>query len=332
MSLFVGDQNQVVFNYESGTYAEPSGNAYWIGLVTDHTPTETENISTVRYAGTTDRNVGQIINTSKDYEGTITFHPQTFKMFGFALGSVVDSGSPSPYNHVISEINSDDGYAFVATGNTNFPSFTVIDSKKGQADGGHLIRTFKGAVVDSLNFKAAQGELVVSELKYIAQTMTVGSQTADIPSISDEDTSRPYIWSDVQVHLPSGTKINEVTDVEFVINNNVERRHYDNGSKVVDSLIPINREYEVTLTLDANSDWGTKLDEEYYHGGSSFNMMLENVISTGSEQGFIIMSGCKITSFESPSPAEGVNEFSVTITPQTCSIDTDDLVEKFNPW
>ena len=332
MSIYVADQNTVCFQFESGTYAEPTGSKYWVGLVTDHSPSEEENVVNLRYTGTSSRNVSQFISTSKDYGGTMTFHPQNFRMFGFALGSTVDSGSPSPYNHIISEINSDDSYAYTSGTNTNFPSFTIIDSKKGQADGEHFVRTYKGCVVNSLSFAASQGEPAVCELEYFAQNLSNGSKTTDIPTISDEDTTRPYIWSDTQVHLPSGTKINEVMDVAWTVNNNVERRHYDNGSRVVDNLIPTARDYEVSLTLDANSTWGKTIEESYWQGGSTFNMLIEGVILAGSEQGFFAMSGCKVTNFEAPSPSEGINEFSITINPENCVINTDDLVEKHNPW
>ena len=73
MAIFVSDQNQVTFFYESGTYATPSGQSgNWIGLVSDHTPSDSENVFTIRYTGTTNRNVDQLINGPKDYEGTIT--------------------------------------------------------------------------------------------------------------------------------------------------------------------------------------------------------------------------------------------------------------------
>ena len=34
---FISDQNTVGFKYESGTYAEPTGNALqWVGLIQEH--------------------------------------------------------------------------------------------------------------------------------------------------------------------------------------------------------------------------------------------------------------------------------------------------------
>lgn len=331
MGIFVADQNQVVFQYESGLYATPSGGAHWIGLVTDHTPTDAENVQTIRYAGTGTRNVDILINTTKEYEGTFTYHPQDFRMLNFALGSVVDSGSPSPYNHLISETNSDDKYVGFSGTNHNFPAFTIIDSKKNAGgDGAHQVRRYRGAIVNTFSFTATQGEPTVCEINYMAQNLLIGSKTADIPAIADEDTTRPYLWTDVKYHLPSGTVIEEITEVSFSVNNNLDRRHYDNGSKVVQNITPLNREYEVSLTLDANSTWGQILYQTYWQGGSSFNSMIEAVLSTGSEQAFFVMSGCKITAFESPSPAEGINEYTATITPETVIVSTDDLIEKHN--
>jgi len=334
MALYVSDQNTVLFQYESGTYATPSGGKHWIGLVTDHSPTDAENVVTVRYAGQSNRNAGQFISTMKDYDGTITFHPQNFRMFGFALGSTVDSGSPSPYNHLISELNSDGLYAFTsgANKNQNFPSFTVIDSKKGNTDGFHQVRTYKGCVTNSIELSFSNGNPTECTLNYMAQSLTLGSKTTDLPTIAGEDTSRPYIFSDVKIHLPSGTVVNEITDGTLTISNNLERRHYDNGSVVADNFTPTNRDYELSLTLDANSVWGKTLYEQYWQGGSTFNAMIEAVISTGSEQGFFVLSGCKITSFESPSPSEGIQEYSATIMPQTCTLSTDDLIQLHNPW
>ncbi|MCK5624941.1 hypothetical protein KAI04_03815 [Candidatus Pacearchaeota archaeon] len=333
MSLYIGDINKVLMITESGTYANPSGESgTWLGLVGDHTPTEEENVTTIRYTGTSSRNPGMFVRGAQDFEGTISTNLQNFRMFGYAMGSIVDSGSPTPYAHAITEINSNDSWAFTSGANHNFPSFTVYDEHKGQSDGEHEIRKYRGAIINSITFNASQGEPVKSEINYIAQNKWTGSKTTDIVPIADEDTTRPYLWADVQLHLPSGTNITEVTEINWTLNNNIERRHYDNGSRVAENLTPINRDYELSITMDGNSTWGKTLQEQYWNGGSSFNCMIESVLSTGSEQGFIIMSGCRITSFENPSPAEGINEYSITIMPQSCNINTDDLIELHNPW
>lgn len=330
MSLYISDQNKVAFKYESGLYANPSGNAHWIGLVTDHSPSEEENVTSTRYVGTSSRNVAQQISTAKDYEGTVTYHPQDFKMFGFALGSTIDTSGTTSL-HQIRELNSDGSYAYTSGTNHNFPSFTIVDSKKGQADGEHFVRTYKGCIADSLSLTASQGEPIECELSYIAQSLEVGSKTSDIPSISDEDTSRPYLWSDTSIQIPNGTSAKEVTEFSWSISNNSERRHYDNGSKVIENVTPLNRDYEVSITMDGNSTWASTFEEQYWQGGSTFNMFAE-VKQNDSEFANFEMSGCKVTSFESPSPAEGVNEFSITIIPEEVAINGSDATAYYNPW
>jgi hypothetical protein len=335
MALYIADDNKCLFMFESGTYANTSGTSgCWIGLVSNHSPKDEETVIQLRYTGTASRGVGQMLNTIKNYGGTITYNPQDMRMLSFALGSVVDAGSPSPYTHVISEVNSNNVYPYTSgTGrNQNFASFTIVDSKKGVSDGEYQVRKYLGCVVDSLSMTIAQGEPVECELNYFAQSLTLGSKSTDSPNTLDEDTSRPYLWSDVKFHKPSGTVVDEVSEISFTINNNLDRRHYDNGSKVVNNLTPLARDYEVTLTMDANSSDAMGLYEDNWQSGTTFNSMLEMSISAGSEDAFIIMSGCKITSFESPSPNEGVNEYNITFVPANVIINSNDLIQKYTPW
>lgn len=337
--IYSADQNTVCFQYESGAYGSTltSGSrasGLWIGLVTDHSPSDEENVTSIRYTGTSSRNVAQQINTSKDYEGTISYHPQDFRMFHFALGSITDAGSPTPYSHVISEMNNNEVYPPTSGANHShtFPSFTVVDSHKGASDGEHQVRKYKGTCIDELELTISQGEPTTCELSYISQSLDIGSKSSDLVSLYDEDTSRPYIWSDWKIHKPSGTVLDNVTEAKWKVSNNLERRHYDNGSKVIDNLRPGNRNYELSLTLDADSSDAMTLYEDNWQSGETFNMMYEGVLSSGSETGYFIMSGCKITSFESPSPAEGIDEYNITIVPEDCIINSDDLIYKHAPW
>lgn len=330
MSIYVRDQNRVTFLYESGTYAQPSGaSGNWIGLVTAHSPTENENVIEIRYAGTANRNFGQLVNGPKDYEGTISFHPQNFRMVAFALGSCVDTSGTTSV-HTISELNSDGMFAYTSGTNqlTNYPSFTIVDSKKGLTDGQSMVRSFRGAVVDTLNITATQGEPITMELGYKAQNFILGSKSADVLPIKDEDTSRPYIWSDVVFHLPSGTVVNEVTEVSYDLENNVENRHYVNGSKVAQAMVPTMRNHTLSLTLDANSAWGKTL-EDFHKNGSVFNAMMM-MSQSATEYGAFIFSGCKITEFSSPSEVEGIDEYSVTIRPQTLIVTGSDTTNLYN--
>jgi hypothetical protein len=332
MTIYVRDKNRVTFLFESGTYAQSSGlSGNWFGLVTGHTPTESEGMIEIRYAGQYGRNFGQFVNGPNDYNGTITYHPQEFRMFVFALGSAQNiSGTTN--QHIISEINSDGFYAYTSgtTQLTNFPSFTIKDSKNGPADGQHYIRTIAGAVVDSLSLTAEQGNPVVCELNYKGQSLLLGSKTADILNVQGEDTTRPYIWSDIVFHLPSGTAMNEVNSITYTIENNVEDRHYVNGSRVTQAKIPTMRNHTLDLSLDVNSTW-FKTFSDFYQNGSSFNAMML-VSQSATEYGAFIYSGCKIVDLSTPSEVEGIDEVSVSIRPQTVTITGSDTVRLYNPY
>ena len=331
MGFYVGNDSQVTYFYESGTYSVASGvSGTWFGLVQNHEPGETVNYIAERFVGTGDRNVGQYINSTKDYEGTITLHPQDWRMLGFAFGSIVDSGSPSPYTHTLREANSDDTYIGTSGTMNPFASFTIEDVQKSNVDGESMVRTYDGCIVDSVNISASEGEPVSCEVAYKGQSVTFGSKTADAHSIRDKDTSRPYIFSDVQIHIPSGTKVDMVKDFNWSLNNNLATRRYLNGSKVAAIHIPENRDYEFSLTLDGTSEWGKTLYDQYYQGGSTFNSILTLCQSAGSEEANIVMSGCNITDMTAPTPAEGVVEYSVTIRPASCIAAVEDYVQYYN--
>jgi|SRR3990167_255623 len=332
MTIFTRDTNRVTFLFESGTYAQPSGTSgNWLGLVESHNLTESENHFEIRYAGTDNRNFGQLVNGPRDYEGTISYYPQNFRMFGFALGSSQNiSGTIN--RHIISELNGDGAYAFTSGTNqlTQFPSFTIKDSKKGLADGQHYIRTINGNVVDSLTLTATQGAPITIETSYKGQTFVLGSKTTDILNISDEDTSRPYIWSDMVFYLPSGTAMNEINELKYTIENNVENRHYVNGSVVAQAMIPTMRNHTLELTLDANSTW-YKTFTDFYMNGSEFNAQML-LTQSATEYGAFTFSGCEITALSTPSEVEGIDEISITIRPKSVGITGSDSVRLYNPY
>ena len=55
------------------------------------------------------------------------------------------------------------------------------------------------------------------------------------------------------------------------------------------------------------------LYDQYFIGGSIFNAMTKVEASAGSL--YLIMSGCKITDMEVPSPVEGLHEQTMTMMP-----------------
>ena len=335
---YLGDANRSLFFYESGTYGAGSGTGQWIGLVQNSTIDESTGVIPVRYMGTNTRNVDQWVDGPKDVNGTISFFPQDWKFLFFALGSNVDSGSPSPYIHTISELNSGSMSAFTSGTLSPFTSFQVEDGKKTVGGAGQqFVRTVRGCNVNTFTLNAAQGEIITCDVDYVGQDVLF---TSGNPTAVTETTTRPFMWRDVRVHIPSGTVINEVKSLSLTINNNLEVPHYLNGSQVTAAPIPLSRDYEVSVTLDTTSENTKTFWESYFAGGSilnqgtgsEFNMMLEINASTGSRDAFFVFSGCKMMDVELPSPMEGVNETTLTITPKNMVAVVSDAIELYNPW
>jgi len=323
MSKYLSDQNSLAFTYESGTYGSTSGTGQWIGLVQEHSPDESTNAIPIRYQGSTDRNVDTFADGNKDFTGTFTYFPQDWKFLGMAIGSVSETATAG--SHVITETNTDDAnYAIAAQ---SLSSFTLVDAKNNGTAGANAIRTINGCLVNTFDVTWAQGEVVSCEVGYNAQNgiYTSGAVTAVTPS-----TTKPYMFSDFTLDLPSGTNFDNVTEVSLSINNNLEPGHYLNGSRVAKEQLPLNRDYEVSATLWADSSNTKTLYENYFQGGSIFNGLISCVGQAGSL--YLTMSGCKITDMEMPSPMEGVNEQTITFVPQHITTVVHDAITDYNAF
>lgn len=332
MARHLPDQNSLGFFYESGTYANPTGGTLRrLGLVQSNAINESTNVIQIRHTNTGNRNIGRFTNGPLDYDGTFTTFPQDWRMLAFALGSNVDAGSPSPYTHTISELNSASGNAFTSGTLNPFISFTLEEGQKGAETGLNFNRRILGAMVDSLTLNIPQGEAISMDVSYVGQSGVFLSGAA--ATLETDPDTRPHLWQDVLVHIPSGTVYNEVKNFSWTLNNNIERKHYLNGSRVSDVPVPTNRDYEVSVTLDATSERTKTLYTNYFLPGSTFNMLLAVSASTGSREMFLTMSGCKLMDMEAPTNAEGdVNEQTLTIMPQTCSVLVNDEIQLYNPW
>jgi len=323
MSKYLSDQNALSFQYESGTYASTSGTRQWIGLCQDCSMEENTNVIPIRYQGSTDRNVDVFEDGNLDYTGTFTYFPQDWKFLGMAIGSVGETATAG--SHCFTETNSDDtNYAIKGQ---SLSSFTLEDSKNNGTAGSNFIRTLNGCMVDSFTATFAQGEPVSCEVTTIGQTLTFTSGTVTKVTPS---TTRPFMFSKATLEIPSGTTIDNSTEFAFTINNNLEPGHYNNGSKVVQEVLPINRDYELTTTVKMDSKNAKTFYENYYLGGSVFNAMIQSIGAGGSV--FIIMSGCKLTDMETPSPVEGTQDQSLTIAPQHVTVTVEDAIVDYNAW
>lgn len=334
MSLLVNNNNCVLFKFESGTYGTASGTSgNWLGLVTNHAPSENQNVIEVRYLCNDSRNIGQFIDGPQDYEGTLTYHPQNFALLGFTLGSIVSS-SGTATTHYLSEAEGTSKYAYTSGTLNPFASITLVDAKKGPSAADHIVRTLNGCQANSFSINFNEGELVECEYSYIAQSLNVGSTLVNVISGTNamsKDNTRPYVWSDVKLHIPSGTTIQTLKEGTFTVNNNLESKHYINGSRQISLAVPMNRDYEVTATVDMTSSLANTLYNSYWNGGSTFNAMLE-MQQSDSENLFIVMSGCKMTEFDAPSSMEGVNEISLTFKPQNAIAVEKNTILKYAPW
>ena len=317
---YFSDQNRTCFQYESGTYANVSGTRQWIGLVQSNDITPSTNVIDIRYQGSTDRNVDDFAEGIQEWNGTLNYYPQDWKMLGFAIGSVQDlTGS-----HIVTETNSDDR---VQSTPTSLTSLTIEDSKNIGNAGSNFIRTIKGAIIDNYTINFAQGELVACDIDYKAQSSVLSSGA--IVALTPTTTS-PFIFDNVKLSIPSGTTISNLKNGTFVVNNNLEGGFYLNGSKTLTEVLPMNRDYEVTGTCDMDPANAKTLYESYYIAGSKFNSQLTIWGKAGSLT--LVMSGCKMSDMTIPSPFEGVQEQSFTFSPSNVYPTVYDSISKYNAW
>lgn len=330
MAFYLSDNNMVALINESGTYANVTGATLgvWIGNVQSSTINEDVGVLKTRYAGVLNRNVGQFVDGPISINGTISYYPTDFRMALYALGSVVDSGSPSPYAHVAGELNNGSSSVYISGTTNPFTSFTIEEAKRSSANQ-HFIRTVNGCVVNSWSINAAEGQPLTCTVDYVGRIQSFGSVT---PATFTDPVLRPFMWSDVTVHIPSGTIVDETKSFTASINNNLQTFHFVNGSRYISNPIPTNREYEIALTVNAKSETAKTFYDSYFIAGSTFNMMIGAVASTGSRTFYWIFSGCKMTALNTPTPAEGVQEITMTINPQNSVFNSDDLIFKWGPF
>lgn len=333
ITTFISANNAIGFSYESGAYASVTGaSLQWIGQVNSHEINPNMNVFRRRYIGGGDRNVQQFVDGPQDFEGNLVYNPQDWKMLIFALGSNVDAGSPSPYSHTVSEANGAGRYNAYTSGNLNpFLSFTVEEAQV-YSTGSNIVRTANGCIINDMSIRASQGGLVETEINYIAQNVTFASGAATTVT---EATTRPFVFSDCLVHLPSGTTIPTTTDYDWNMNQKLDRKHYINGSRILIQPTPTERNYTFDVTLDANAINYKSFYDQYFIGGSTFNAALAIAAvdaGAGSRDMYLAMSGCKMVDMPSPLGVEGLNSVTLNIEPQTCNAVIADTIQFYNPW
>lgn len=310
-----------------------------MGLVTEHSPTENMGIMEIRTAGGT-RDFTSLVNGPIDINGTVTYHPQDWKMLFLVMGSVADAGSPSPYTHVIKAVNNEQAQTLGSGLLTPWISFGIDDAKQGTVEGDNFVRKFIGCQANELTISATQNELLECELSYLGQYSDWSSGAIPTFDCSGPGVGltgglsglQPFLYSDIVIHLPSGTILDGIKEANVRVANNLEAVHYLNGSRYAGPHVIGNREYEVTLTMDMISNMAGSLYNNYYKNGTSFNMIYAVNATVGSRDMAFILSGCKIREAEVPSPSEGVNDYTFTIMGQTGIVNVNDYTIKYAPW
>jgi hypothetical protein len=334
MPKYYGDQNKVVFLHESGTYGivNASGGGVWLGFITGQTIEDSTGVISTRYIGTASRNVGRFDDGPLDHTGTVTYIPQDMRLLAFALGSCVDAGSPSPYTHVISEVNNGAGNAFTSGTIQPFLSFQLEDSKSAGGGGFNFIRTYKGCVVDTWSLKGTQGGLLEASADWLAQSVAYSSGTATV--VAEDTAHKTYKWSDVLFHLPSGTIYPELKAFDFSVSNKLDKNHYLNGSRVIATPSATDRDYKLSLTLDMESTRSKALYDQYFMGGSTFNCAIwaGPMGTTGSQDFYLVMSGCKAIKEGIPTRISDEQEITVDVVPQSVNCAVNDLTQKYMSW
>lgn len=335
MPRYISDQNKVVFQYESGLYANPSGaasTAQWIGEVMDHSVSDDEALIEDRFIGAATRSVNDYRGGPRTVEGTLSYAAQDMRFMLWAIGSVNEGATVGGNAHYANQVETGATQNPFVSGTLQLnppKSFTIEDSKSNNIE--RLVRTIKGCVINNATLSVAQGEKAMIDIEYIAQNLALSSGTAPLGVTKLSNT--PYLWSHTTVTV-SGTPITTAKEVSLSISNNIEGPHYLNGSRDISAPILGNRENTLSITMDLDGRNGNLL-YDLYKQNAVFNSVLDlnaDIASTGSQHTIFTMSGCLIKSMDMPSVVEGVCEGTVEIVCPTIIGSAIDGVSKYNPW
>lgn len=337
---FASSQNTIVGLFESGTYSNASGN-FWPGLVQNHVITPSEGTFPVRYLGGTGRDVDLHVQGPKLFEGELTLYPQDFRFLAWTLGSQVDAGSPSPYSHLITALDNNVGTAFTSGPLNPFLSFGVEETGIAPGTGTNFQRTIKGCIVDEWVLEGTQGEgPLTNTVRYIGTSGAYTSGAASTINNFNYGTgavgsivTRPFIFSDVTLSVPSGTIWSPMTNFSLAVRNNLITRHYLTGSRDAAAPQPDTRGIMLNLGFDAHSENAGSIYETFFQGGSDFNVFMRINASTGSRDFVIALSGCRVLdSLEAPFPLAGINPWAVHLEAKEITASGADLLFRYNPW
>ena len=316
MARYLNDQNVVIGLHESGTYAGSIvGNPFWIGQVQSHDIVDSEGLIEQRFVGALDRNFQSMLQGPRDVTGTLVYNPQDMRLVFWSIGSTVNVSGTNATARV-TEIENDVRQSPFTSGTLNPPiSFALEDSKTTVGTGQNFIRRTRGIVPNITTVSASPGEKVEVTLEYVGQTLEYasGAYTSFV-----EIVRAPWLWNHTSITF-GGSPVDTAKGVELIIDNGRTAPHYLNGSR--DASVPFNgaRNYTVNLTLDWEGTYSKRWYNDYFKGGSAFNMTIDFNAdnAAGSQHAVFTLSGCRVNTATVPSPFEGVTESTVEIRPQS---------------
>lgn len=329
MVYYVGDQVSVACQMTSGTNVNATGTSFWLGQITDLSLSEGEGYFTVRYAGLASRDIQSFVQGPQTWGGTINFNLQDMRVMKYVLGSCTDNGSPTPSLHTFRGTNNNSAIPEVAS--DTMPAFAVQVAKSVliAGSGVNMIRNLYGCFVDKFSMSASENGVATCSLDFIARG---GSYLSGAIIAVTDPAMRPFLWSDMKFSLPtSGTAATaNVKSFTFSVANNLETPNFVDATRTIATPIPTNRDYDLAVSMVADSTQAKVLYEQYFRGGSVFNFLLVGAISTGSREFFITGSNAKITSMSIPDTREASQTYDLTINPLTVTIVESGITTYYN--
>lgn len=332
MTRFIADQNKVVLLHESGTYANTSGNGYWIGQVISNSVDDQEGKIEDRFLGASTRSFVSVQQGPRDVKGTLEYYPQDMRIPFWAIGSVVDT-SGTNFTHLSTQINTNVWQSpFTSgTGQLSAPiSFTLEDSKTSPGTGTNFVRTIKGCVPDTVTITATKGEKVKVGVDYIGQTLNFSSGTTTSVTAGS---NTPYLWNNCTLQV-NGSILDTTSEIVMKVKNNLKAPHYLNGSRDISVPYPENRENTMDITLDLDGNDSDMLYNTFYKTNTQFNSTFDlNADSTtGSQHTILYLSGCRINKMENPSIVTGTVVSKVSVIAPIVIGSSFDRIGSYNPF
>jgi len=305
--VFIGENEQVVYQNETTYGTDPSGTRIWLGLVQRFSPSEERTIHEIAKVGG-GREVSQLVPGAWKVKGTCEFIPQNARIFKYIFGGCTTAGS----THTI-------------IGAATIPSLTfeVTQAIAGSATS-TTMRKYTGTKINKASMKFAKEEPVTVTLDWIAQDKSV---TASVARSTVSDTGEvPYMFQNGKILLDTGV-VAEVLNGELSFENNLDVRHYISqdgvGNKIAEPT-ELLRKHSGNVTIEVS---GTGITwQNYLKAGSAFTTTVQLIRTSGSDYLEWDIYGCKLSTAPIESTTKGVMTQNLTFIGAAGSIVAHDAI------